>query len=189
MRDGEGPVLIGIAGFSNAGKTLFAEALVREAAERGLRVAYLKHDGHADEAPDDWEKPDADTARAARAGATVTMVASRQGFLLRSRQAGDFPQWLAAIRAVADVDVVVAEGGKRAAHAKIAVVRGAADFHRLLEAGARGIAAVVSHDDGPGRFPVPAFRPEQAADVLTWWLDAWRVGTLASGHRVDGAKG
>ncbi|WP_367306528.1 molybdopterin-guanine dinucleotide biosynthesis protein B [Alicyclobacillus acidocaldarius] len=180
MRDAEGPVIIGIAGFSDSGKSCLAEALVKEAAAQGLRVAYLKHDGHADEAPDDWEKPGSDTARAAAAGASVTMVASKRGFLLRSRQEGGFPEWVAAIRAVADVDVVIAEGGKRAVHAKIAVVRGEDEWRRLLESGALAIAAVVSPDWAPMGFPVPVFRPHQAADLLAWWRDRWRQGALAA---------
>jgi len=180
MRDAEAPVIIGIAGFSGSGKSCLAEALVREAAAQGLRVAYLKHDGHADEAADDWEKPGSDTARAAQAGASVTMVASRRGFLLRSRQEGGFREWFAAIRAVADVDVVIAEGGKREAHAKIAVVRGEDEWRRLLAAGATAIAAVVSSDWAPEGFPVPVFRPHQARDLLAWWRDRWREGALVA---------
>ncbi|AEJ42466.1 molybdopterin-guanine dinucleotide biosynthesis protein B [Alicyclobacillus acidocaldarius subsp. acidocaldarius Tc-4-1] len=174
----EGPVILGIAGFSDSGKSCLAEALVQEAAARGLRVAYLKHDGHADEAPDDWEKLGSDTARQAAAGASVTMVASKRGFLLRSRQEGGFPEWFAAIRAVADVDVVIAEGGKRAAHAKVAVVRGEGEWTQLLAAGAVAIAAVVSPDWAPMGFPVPVFRPHQAADLLAWWQARWRQGAL-----------
>lgn len=179
MRDGTRPVVVGIAGFSGSGKSCLAEALVAEAASRGLRVAYLKHDGHADGAPDDWEKPGSDTARAARAGANVTMVASRRGYLLRSRQEGDWDEWLATLLAIADVDVVIAEGGKRAPHAKVAVVRDEDEWWRLLEAGARGIAAIVSPAFTPLELPVPVFRPEQAAELLTWWLRRWRGGLLA----------
>ncbi|WP_067850551.1 molybdopterin-guanine dinucleotide biosynthesis protein B [Alicyclobacillus mali (ex Roth et al. 2021)] len=180
MRDAKGPVIIGIAGFSDSGKSCLAEALVEAASAQGLRVAYLKHDGHADEAPDDWEKPGSDTARATAAGASVTMVASSRGFLLRSRQEGGFPAWFAAIRAVADVDVVIAEGGKRAAHAKVAVVRGEREWTQLLAAGAVAIAAAVAPDGALTGIPVPVFRPHQAADLLAWWRDRWRQGALAA---------
>ncbi|WP_206831772.1 molybdopterin-guanine dinucleotide biosynthesis protein MobB [Alicyclobacillus fructus] len=180
MRDGARPVVIGIAGFSDAGKSLFAESIAATAAAQGLRVAYLKHDGHADAGPDDWEKPGSDTARIAAAGAAVTMVASRRGFLLRSRQAGGWNDWLAAICAIADVDVVIAEGGKQAPHAKVAVVRDEDEWRRFLEAGAMAIAAVVSREAEATRFPVPVFPPEAAADLLAWWCHHWRHGVLAA---------
>jgi molybdopterin-guanine dinucleotide biosynthesis protein B len=51
--------LFGIAGWSNSGKTTLIEKLVRHFADRGLRVATIKHTHHKF----DIDAPGSDTAR------------------------------------------------------------------------------------------------------------------------------
>lgn len=64
-----------VVGFQNAGKSALVESLVRTLRVSGLRVAFIKHDGHADLAHgvdrSMWEKWNADTVRAAKAGAPL----------------------------------------------------------------------------------------------------------------------
>jgi molybdopterin-guanine dinucleotide biosynthesis protein B len=64
--------LFGIAGWSNAGKTTLIEKLTQHFAERGLRVATIKHTHHKF----DIDAPGSDTARHRAAGAAETAIVS-----------------------------------------------------------------------------------------------------------------
>ncbi len=122
-----------VVGGHNSGKTLLLERLVALWTERGIRVAVLKHDGHADLSPgaDDWEKPNGDTVRLRHAGATVTAVAGGGQSLFRMTEdpviqnVDDFARRTVNVArsAGATVDLVAAEGWKHSAWPKLVVVR------------------------------------------------------------------
>ena len=60
--------VIGFAAYSGVGKTTLIEKLVRRLKEKGLRVAVVKHDGHAFS----MDREGKDTWRYTRAGADVS---------------------------------------------------------------------------------------------------------------------
>jgi len=75
VRERPGPAVVAFVGRSGAGKTTLLEAVVLRLAERGLRVAVLKHAHHGFA----LDPEDKDTARLARAGARSTAVLSPDG--------------------------------------------------------------------------------------------------------------
>ncbi|MDR7554639.1 MAG: molybdopterin-guanine dinucleotide biosynthesis protein MobB [Armatimonadota bacterium] len=78
-RAAQGPTAVGIVGARGAGKTTLVERLIPLLAARGVRVTVVKHHAHLvalDEAG-------TDTARAAAAGATRTILAGPAGVVIR----------------------------------------------------------------------------------------------------------
>jgi len=66
------PPIVSIVGKSSTGKTTFLEKLIRELADRGYRVATIKHSHHSIS----FDSPNKDSWRHAQAGAASTMVSS-----------------------------------------------------------------------------------------------------------------
>lgn len=97
--------IIGFAAYSGVGKTTLIEKLIRRLKKRGLRVAVVKHDGHAfamdREGKDSW--------RYTQAGAEVSLISSADQTALVERRRLDFDQVLARVH---DVDLILVEGYK-----------------------------------------------------------------------------
>jgi molybdopterin-guanine dinucleotide biosynthesis protein B len=112
------PPVLCIVGFSGSGKTTVMVGLVAELARRGLRVGTIKHDAHGF----DMDHPGKDSWRHKQAGALAAVVSSprRIGMVMDVDHDHD-PLELAAL--MPDMDIVLAEGFKRAALPKIEVFR------------------------------------------------------------------
>ena len=80
------PVLFGVAGDKNTGKTTLMEELIRRLTNRGWKVAAIKHDGHDFEA----DREGTDSWRHYHAGAYGTVV-FRTGNTSSSRKKRIFP--------------------------------------------------------------------------------------------------
>ncbi len=112
--------VVSIVGKSDSGKTTFLEKLIRALTERGWRVGTVKHHVHEF----DIDVPGKDSWRHARAGAFITMVSSPTQFAAiqrvdRERTLSE----LAAHAAQAGADLVLTEGYKTTATARIEVSR------------------------------------------------------------------
>jgi molybdopterin-guanine dinucleotide biosynthesis adapter protein len=112
--------VVSIVGKSDSGKTTFLEKLIRTLSVRGWRVGTVKHHVHEF----DIDVPGKDSWRHARAGAVVTMVSSPAQFaaiqhLDRERT---LPE-LAAYASEAGADILLTEGYKATATARIEVSR------------------------------------------------------------------
>ncbi|MBX3524732.1 MAG: molybdopterin-guanine dinucleotide biosynthesis protein B, partial [Rhodoblastus sp.] len=70
--------VIGLAGWSGAGKTTLIEKLIPEIRRRGFSVSTLKHAHHAF----DMDRPGKDSHRHREAGAAQVLVASTQRLAL-----------------------------------------------------------------------------------------------------------
>lgn len=111
------PVVI-IAGWSGSGKTTLLERLIRHLAERGFRIATVKHDAHGFE----MDQSGTDTWRHGEAGAVATAISSPSGFaLVERRRAGERPL-PEIVTLFGDVDLVLVEGYKGGPYAKLEVV-------------------------------------------------------------------
>jgi molybdopterin-guanine dinucleotide biosynthesis protein B len=168
------PCVIGVVGYSGAGKTTVALQLIRHFQSKQKSVAVVKHDGHADtclvstdETPrknglpthSTWQKADSDTDRFERAGALATMVIGG-GRVLWSGPHPDTvnpPDW--ALQSVQEwapaVDVIVMEGFKQGGYPKIAVAPTVAKLEALLPQVApgtvvAGLVWAVASLDGVG---------------------------------------
>lgn len=103
--------LLGIAAWSGTGKTTLLEALLPRLAERGLRVAVIKHAHHAF----DIDQPGKDSHRLRTAGAAPMLVASRARFALMmetpDQREAELPMLIDQVRPSIP-DLVLVEGFK-----------------------------------------------------------------------------
>jgi molybdopterin-guanine dinucleotide biosynthesis protein B len=114
--------LIGLAGWSGAGKTTLMTRLIPELAARGVAVSTLKHAHHAF----DIDQPGKDSYAHRSAGARQVLVASANRWALMTELRGAPEPGLAELlRRLDPVDLVIVEGFKRDAHPKIEVHRAA----------------------------------------------------------------
>jgi len=112
--------IVSVVGKGDSGKTTFLEKLIRELADRGVRVATVKHHIH----DYDIDVPGKDSYRHARAGAAATMVSSPEKFALIHEVEQEMP--LDAIAGIArDVgcDLLITEGYKHAGRNRIEISR------------------------------------------------------------------
>lgn len=106
-------------GHSGSGKTTLVEKLVREFAQRGLRVATIKHAHHQVQ----LDTPGKDSWRYTQAGAAMSLLVTQGGVQLVASQVEQrTPQQLAE-RFLGEADLVLAEGFSHAPGAKIEVLR------------------------------------------------------------------
>jgi molybdopterin-guanine dinucleotide biosynthesis adapter protein len=112
--------VIGLAGWSGAGKTTLIVKLIPYLREKGLSVSTLKHAHHAF----DVDQPGKDSYLHREAGASEVLVASSRRFALMHELRGeDEPGLAALLRRMTPVDLILVEGFKRDRHAKIEVHR------------------------------------------------------------------
>jgi molybdopterin-guanine dinucleotide biosynthesis protein B len=141
--------LIGLAGWSGAGKTTLMTRLIPELARGGFAVSTLKHAHHAF----DIDRPGKDSYAHRAAGARQVLVASAQRWALMSELRGaPEPSLADLLRRLDPVDLVIVEGFKRDAHPKIEVHR-AANGKPWMRPEMPGIVAVAS--DIPAPYDIP----------------------------------
>ena len=135
--------VIGLAGWSGAGKTTLVVRLVPELVRRGLTVSTVKHAHHGF----DVDTPGKDSHTHRMAGATEVLVASgRRWALMHELRAEPEPTIYELLTKMSPVDLVVVEGYKSEPHRKIEVHRSANGKPLLFpgDAGIVGIAADVA---------------------------------------------
>lgn len=114
--------VIGLAGWSGAGKTTLIVKLIPVLRARGLRVSTLKHAHHAF----DIDRPGKDSHSHREAGAEEVLVASASRWaLMHELRGAPEPSLGELLERLTPVDLVIVEGFKRDAHAKIEVHRAA----------------------------------------------------------------
>lgn len=136
--------MIGIAGWSNSGKTTLIEKLAAFFSAAGLRVATIKHTHHKF----DIDKPDSDTARHRRAGASETAIVSGQRVaVIEEIEARGEPSLEEVAARLKPADIIFVEGYKSAPIPKIEVRRAAAASEKLLAASDSLVIAIASDYD------------------------------------------
>ena len=135
--------IIGLAGWSGAGKTTLVSRLLPELIGRGLTVSTLKHAHHAF----DIDQPGKDSYVHRMAGASEVLVASGNRWaLMHELRGAPEPAFEQLTARLAPVDLLLVEGFKRHPHPKIEVFR-RANGKPLLAPDDPWIVAVAS--DGP----------------------------------------
>jgi len=114
--------IIGLAGWSGAGKTTLITKVIPVLRARGLMVATVKHAHHEF----DLDKPGKDSWLHREAGASeVVIVSSRRWALIHELRDEPEPRLAEILAKLSPVDLVIVEGFKRHAHPKIEVYRAA----------------------------------------------------------------
>jgi molybdopterin-guanine dinucleotide biosynthesis protein B len=156
--------IIGIAGWSGAGKTALLTRVIPVLTSQGLRVSTLKHAHHTF----DIDQPGKDSHTHRLAGATEVLISSANRFALVHELRGE-PEWRlhALLEKLAAVDLVLVEGFKREAIPKLEVFRSAVG-KSLLSPNHPEIVAIASDVALPAaRVPVvPLDRIDVIANIL-----------------------
>jgi molybdopterin-guanine dinucleotide biosynthesis adapter protein len=143
---GTGARVLGIAGWSGSGKTTLITKLIPLLAQRGIRVATLKHAHHAF----DVDQPGKDSYEHRKAGACEVIVSSARRWVQMHEVAdgaeAPLPQLL---RRLSPCDLVLVEGFKTERHPKMEVFR-AAVGKTALHPEDRRIVAIASDQQFPG---------------------------------------
>ncbi len=112
--------VIGLSGWSGAGKTTLIVKLIPALNAHGFSVSTLKHAHHAF----DIDKPGKDSYQHREAGATEVLVASANRWALMHELRGvPEPSLAELLIKLTPVDFVIVEGFKADAHAKLEVHR------------------------------------------------------------------
>jgi molybdopterin-guanine dinucleotide biosynthesis protein B len=115
--------IIGLAGWSGAGKTTLMTKVIPVLVQRGLKVATVKHAHHEF----DIDRPGKDSWLHREAGAgEVAIVSSRRWALIHELRDEPEPPLAEILAKLSPVDLVIVEGFKHHAHPKLEVYRAAA---------------------------------------------------------------
>lgn len=158
--------VIGVAGWSGAGKTTLISRVIPYLREQGLRVSVIKHAHHAF----DVDVPGKDSWVHRQSGAEEVLVSSANRWALMHELRGAAEPPLAELlEKMSPVDLVVIEGFKSDPHRKIEVHRKASG-KPLLFPGNPAIAGVAT--DAPIQTALPVARlddiPAVAAMMQTY---------------------
>lgn len=113
------PIVISIVGHSGAGKTTLVEKLVRELSGQGLSIATIKHAHHKVA----LDTPGKDSYRYKAAGASMSMLLTRDALQLVADAIDEREPEQLARRFMGEADLVLAEGFSHAPGEKIEVLR------------------------------------------------------------------
>ena len=137
----DGPLLIGVIGWKNSGKTTLVERLIPLLARRGLKVATVKHTHH-DLRPADGAT---DGERHARAGAIKTIVLAPTAWEIDGQLQEETPPGFGDLAAfLTGADIVLVEGFKSAPISKIEVRRRASPTQQPLAARDHHVVAIAT---------------------------------------------
>lgn len=113
-------LVIGLAGWSGAGKTTLLSRLIPLVVARGIKVATIKHAHHAF----DVDRPGKDSYVHREAGASEVIVSSARRWV-QMHEIGEAAEARLSdlLRRLSPCNLVIVEGFKREAHAKLEVHR------------------------------------------------------------------
>ena len=163
--------LLAVAAWSGTGKTTLLKQLIPLLIERGIRPGLIKHTHH----DVDVDKPGKDSYELRKAGATQTIVANNNRWALIT----ETPEqqeldlfWLASRMNPDSLDLILVEGFKHEAVAKILLYReGVARSRDELDIDSH-VIAIASDIAIPGvKLPILDINsPDQITDFIAGWL-------------------
>lgn len=142
--------IVSIVGKSDSGKTTLIEKVVRELANRGFKIATIKHDAHRFEIDHEGK----DSWRHKKAGSVLTIISSPEKLALV--QDTNHDHTLAELRDkfITDADLIISEGYKRETQPKIEVYRSEVHKELLCTADDNLVAIAGNPTGAPAGVPV-----------------------------------
>jgi molybdopterin-guanine dinucleotide biosynthesis protein B len=152
--------VIGLAGWSGAGKTTLVQKLLPELRERALTVSTLKHAHHSF----DLDRPGKDSFLHRQSGATEVLISSARRWALMHELGPEPEPGLAFLLSrLSPVNLVLVEGFKRFVHPKIEVHR-AANGKPLLAGTIPNVVLIASDVEIPDA-PTPVVPLDDTATI------------------------
>jgi molybdopterin-guanine dinucleotide biosynthesis protein B len=168
--------VFGLAGWSGSGKTTLMIRLLPEIVGRGFSVSTIKHAHHGF----DVDRPGKDSYAHRAAGAREVMVSSANRFaLMHELRGAPEPSLEALIARMAPVDLLLVEGFKHHAHAKLEVHRPSVG-KTLLAPEDRHIVAVAS-DSALSGLAVPVLSIDDVPTIADFVLAHCGLAIRAGG--------
>ena len=164
--------VFGVIGWKNSGKTSLMERLVAEITRRGFTVSTVKHVHH----DVDLDQPGKDSHRHRAAGASEVVLASAYRFALMREHRGPEPDLAEVLSRMTPVDLILVEGYKRDAHAKVEVFRVEAG-HALIQPSDPLVRAVAT-DTALATLPVPILDLNNTLQIADFILAEVGLATL-----------
>ncbi|HEY3918729.1 MAG TPA: molybdopterin-guanine dinucleotide biosynthesis protein B [Stellaceae bacterium] len=163
--------IFGLAGWSGSGKTTLMTRLLPALLQRGVTVSTVKHAHHEF----DVDQPGKDSHRHREAGATEVMIASvRRWALMHELRGAAEPSLEELLGHMSPVDLVIAEGFKRAAMPKLEIHRPSLG-KPLLALEDDNIVAVASDLPIAGLGALPRFALDDVGAIADFILDHLRI--------------
>jgi molybdopterin-guanine dinucleotide biosynthesis adapter protein len=142
--------VIGLAGWSRAGKTTLLTRIIPHLLGKGLRVSVIKHAHHSF----DVDVPGKDSWVHRQSGATEVLVSSgKRWALMHELRGAPEPRLPELLKKMAPVDLVIVEGFKSEPHRKIEVHR-AANGKAMLFPDDPGIVGIATDAELETTLPV-----------------------------------
>jgi molybdopterin-guanine dinucleotide biosynthesis protein B len=158
--------VFGLAGWSGSGKTTLMTQLLPALLRRGVSVSTVKHAHH----DFDIDQPGKDSYRHREAGAFEVMVSSdRRWALMHELRGAAEPALEELLRHMSPVDLVIAEGFKRASHPKLEIHRPVLGKPLLAPADPNIVA--VASDIPLAGLAVPRFALDQIDAIAAFIID------------------
>ena len=178
MTGRNGTPVIGIAGWKKSGKTTLAVRLVEEFAQRGYVVATVKHAHHKFQI----DESEADSARHRRAGAQqVAIVSPERWAIIKELGAAPEPDFVDVLAMLDPCDLIIVEGYKSAAIAKIEARR-TASFTRTPLAPLDPLVIAVASDHPTDAGALPLFDLSDVAGIADLIVQRFAIRT--GGHAL-----
>ncbi len=149
--------IVSVVGNSGVGKTAFLEKLIPELQRRGYRVAAIKHDAHNFQ----MDHPGKDTYRLAEAGGDIVMISAVHKLALLEKVTEERSLDDLAAMVSDRVDIILTEGYRQAAKAKIEVSR--REYGSELVSPPQDLLALVT--DQQFQLDIPHFGLDDAPGV------------------------
>lgn len=135
------PLIFGVTGWKNSGKTRLVAGIVRELEIRGLIVSTVKHAHHGF----DVDQPGTDSFAHREAGAhEVALVSGSRWVLMHEMRGAKEPTLTEILGKLAPCDIVIIEGFKSSPHPKIEATRSATKRDEPIWPNDKSIVAIAS---------------------------------------------
>ena len=173
--------LLGVVGWKDTGKTTLVAALVKGLSEQGYSVSTVKHAHHAF----DIDHQGTDSHRHRQAGARETAIISATRWaIMHELRGAEEPQLPLILAKLEPCDLVIVEGYKHEAHAKLEVLGGNAKKEKPLWPQDRNIIALAGK-----RFPesctLPCFDLDDIEGIIAFVIARFQLDNRKRGSRAQ----